>query len=195
MTTSGSTYDGSDIAAWSWRLARDLLQSSAPRRWRHVEGVVGLAHEIGGAYGEDAPVLIAAAALIGVGWAPSLAKLSFPPLDGAYHLLELGVPSRLVNLVAHYDCARVEATVRNMEQALQAFEDEASPIRDALWYCDMSVGPDGQRTRLEDRLAELGTRYAHDPIAMQWLAAARPELQGAVRRTEACLVRSGAKVT
>lgn len=56
----------------------------------------------------------------------------FHPLDGARYLRSVGAPDRVVNLVAHHSCALVEAQLRGLADELVEFEDEQSPLRDAL---------------------------------------------------------------
>jgi HD superfamily phosphodiesterase len=50
--------------------------------------------------GEDATLLLAAALLHDVGYAPDIAHTGFHPLDGAWYLREVGAPDRLTALVA-----------------------------------------------------------------------------------------------
>jgi HD superfamily phosphodiesterase len=58
-------------------------------------------------------VLIAAAYLHDIGYAPTLARTGFHPLDGAVHLRELG-EERLAGLVAHHSGAETEARLRGL---------------------------------------------------------------------------------
>jgi hypothetical protein len=176
---------------WACRLARQRLAEPLPRRWSHVDGVVALARNIQGAYGEEGELLVAAAALHDVGWAPDLALSGFPALDGARFLVGLGAPARLVNLVANYSCARVEAQLRGRLEEMAQFPDEASKVRDALWYCDTSIGPDGVRMPVAARLAEARVRYADDPLGERFFAAIQPELLAAAARTETLLASAG----
>jgi hypothetical protein len=57
-------------------------------------------------------------------------------------------------------------------------------VRDALWYADLRVGPDGDRVEVDDRFAELWKRYERDDIAMRWWSLAEIPLREAVARTE-----------
>jgi hypothetical protein len=75
-----------------------------------------------------------------------------------------------------------EATVRGFEQDLLAeFEPEESVTYDALIFCDMTTGPDGEETSFEDRVREVYKRYGEGDIA-QALRMAEPCLKAAVDR-------------
>ncbi|MFD6855509.1 HD domain-containing protein [Streptomyces diastaticus] len=50
----------------------------------------------------DRDLLVAAAWLHDIGYAPELRDTGSHPLDGARHLESLGAPARLVRLVAHH---------------------------------------------------------------------------------------------
>jgi len=140
-------------------LARALLAEAMPARWNHVRGVADAAEDIGLLPGIDPDLLIAAALLHDVGYADDLAATGFHPLDGARYLRATGVDERLCSLVAHHSGARIEAELRGMREVLLGeFIDEHSATRDALWYCDMTTGPDGQRMTLDQRLAEIEGR-------------------------------------
>ncbi|MDT0352918.1 hypothetical protein [Pseudonocardia charpentierae] len=76
-----------------------------------------------------------------------------------------------------------EAELRGFADDFAEFPDEETPVRDALWYCDMVTGPDGQRVAVDERLAEIQSRYGPDSIVGQFIDLARPELLGAVERT------------
>lgn len=150
-----------------------------------------MARSIRPAYPDDGELLVASAAVHDVGWAPQLAVSKFPALDGAGFLDRLGAPARLVNLVANYSYAWMEAKLRGRLAEMAKFPDEASPVRDALWYCDISVGPDGVRMPVTERLAEARVRYAHDPLGEQFFALVEPELLAAANRTEKLLASVG----
>jgi hypothetical protein len=182
---------GVDLVEWACEVARSNLAEALPRRWSHVEGVIRFAREIAGAYGEDGDLLIAAAALHDVGWAPPHVRSGFPALDAARYLSTLNTPRRLLNLAVNYDASQLEAELRGLGSQMKEFPDEGGPVRDALWYCDLRVGPDGQRMPLAARLAEVRVRYAHDPIGVQWVDVAEADLLALGERTERFLERAG----
>src|SRR6476469_322495 len=90
--------------------ARECLEHVLPRRWAHSQAVAAVAGSVSKDLGEDdADVLVGAAWLHDVGYAPDLAVLGFHPLDGARFLRERGFPERVVNLVAFHSGAAAEA--------------------------------------------------------------------------------------
>ncbi len=141
--------------------------------------------------GEDGDLLVAAAALHDIGYAPDLARTGFHPLDGARFLGEQGASERLCALVAHHSCAIREAQLRGLAEQMESFEDEASPTRDALWYCDMVTGPAGERVPISDRLAEIRQRYGPASLVGRFVSAASPELHGAAERTLGLMAAAG----
>ena len=182
---------GQSLAHWLVPLARTSLEHTVPRRWRHVEGAVAYAQEIGPVLGEEADLLIAAVAGVGSGWAPQYAETGFASLDGARLVERLGGPPRLAALIAHYIASVDEARLRGLGDAYEPYADEQSPVRDLLWYCDLSVGPGGERMAPEERYAEIKIRYAADPIVGQWLEHSGPELVAACDRARAFLANVG----
>lgn len=166
-------------------LAGDHLAANMPRRWRHVQGVARRAEAIGHVVEGDAGVLVAAAWLHDIGYAPGIVDTGFHPLDGARWLRETGIDDRVVALVAHHSCSRLEADERGLtEQLVAEFPREESATADALWYCDMTVGPDGQLLDPQDRIAEIKTRYGPGEVVTRFIGRAEPEIMAAVRRTE-----------
>jgi hypothetical protein len=89
---------------------------------------------------EDADLLVAAALLHDVGYAPSLNRLGFHAVDGARFLRAQG-QERLARLVAHHAGARFEAEERGLVEELAAFPVEDGPVMDALTFADMTTGP------------------------------------------------------
>ena len=128
---------------------------------------------------EDADVLVAAAYLHDVGYAPELALTGFHPLDGAQHLRGLGY-GRLAGLVAHHTQGRHEARLRGLEEALADFDDEDSLVSAALAYCDLTTGPGGERMTPEQRLLDVEARYGDDSPVTNGLRAAWPDLMDSI---------------
>src|SRR5215813_14495968 len=123
------------------------LAASLPRRWRHVQGVGHWAEQVAEALRLADGALVAAAWLHDIGYGPAVADTGFHPLDGARLLRRIGADDRVARLVAHHSCAVYEARVRGLEQDLLAeFEPEESVTYDALVFCDMTTGPDGEET-------------------------------------------------
>ena len=80
------------------------------RRWEHVQAVAARASELREAVAPDErDILIAAAWLHDIGYAPEIGHTRFHPLDGARYLRDQQWPEVVVNLVAHHSGARFEA--------------------------------------------------------------------------------------
>jgi hypothetical protein len=171
------------LVEWAHETSRARLADALPRRWDHVQSVAEEARRIAAIAGSDAELLVAAAVLHDVGYAPSVATTGFHPLDGARYLADLGASRRLCCLVARHSCAIREAEMRGLAGDVEQFEDEATPARDALWYCDMVSGPAGQRLRFQDRIAEIQSRYGPTDLVSRFIRAAQAELSAAVDRT------------
>ncbi|MEV7291387.1 HD domain-containing protein [Streptomyces microflavus] len=96
------------LGPWAMAVAEAELSSPLPRRWAHTQGVAEHAREVRQVLGVDAGLLLAAATLHDVGYAPRLAATGFHPLDGARFLRdEHGAEERLVRLVANHSFAHV----------------------------------------------------------------------------------------
>ncbi len=167
------------MSTWAEDHSRRLL-SPLGRRWRHAQAVADTAHQLPiGLELEDADILVAAAYLHDVGYAPELAIAGFHPLDGARHLRRLG-HERLAGLVAHHTQGRHEAELRGLHEALAEFEDEDSLVSAALAYCDLTTGPSGERMTPGQRLLDVKARYGADSPVANGLRAAWPDLMHSI---------------
>jgi putative nucleotidyltransferase with HDIG domain len=165
-------------------MARSTLAVPLPRRWEHVQGVAGKAERVAASLALSSEVLVTAAWLHDIGYAPDVAETGFHPLDGARYLAGLGAPERVVNLVARHSHAIFEAELRGLGDLVAVFPDEGGALRDALWYCDLTTSPDGQPVSPPDRIAEIKARYGPSHIVTQFITDGAPELLAAVERTE-----------
>ena len=179
--TTPSPAEG-QLEAWAVALAEEML-GMLPRRWRHDAAVIARAREIRDIAGNDGDLLVAAAALHDLGCAPGTKRCRLEPLDAAWFLQGLGAPKRLINLVANLDCGSIEAEMRGLG-SLHVFPDEEGVVRDALWYCCLTVGAEGQPTTFAERDAVMHEDYVGDPITVRFFETATPELKAAIRRTE-----------
>lgn len=177
----------SDLATWAVHLAQRLLAERLPTRWEHDCAVIAKARSIAGLVGDDGGLLVAAAALHDIGHAPEVRGRSFGPLDAALYLQRLDTSPRLCSLVANHACAASEAALRGLGEAYRDFPDEASTVSDALWWACLTTGPAGEPIDVADRIAGWSSSYATDEIVGRWAVLARPNLLGAVDRTEARL--------
>lgn len=178
------------MAGWARGVAAAELGDALPRRWAHCQGVAARAAEAGRILGTDADLLIAAAILHDVGYAPRLAITGFHPLDGARFLRDgHGADERLTRLVANHSFALLEAEERGLREELAGeFPLLGDPLLvDALVYCDMTTTPDGGRTTARERVAEIVGRYRANSVVGRFIRRAAPDIFASVERIEAAL--------
>jgi HD domain len=169
------------LQPWAKAQAERLIAPLGDR-WLHVQAVAEEARRVAAVLpAEDADLLVAAAFLHDVGYAPSLDRLGFHPVDGARFLRTQG-QERLARLVAHHSGARFEAEERGLVEELAAFPVEDGPVMDALTFADMTTGPAGQPMTLDERIGEIQRRYSPDDPVHRAILRARPLLQAAVQR-------------
>jgi putative nucleotidyltransferase with HDIG domain len=173
---------------WAFQVVEAKLAGVLPRRWSHVQGVARQARTLRAISRADHDLLEAAAILHDIGYAPELVRTGFHPLDGAVYLAEIDAPERLVNLVAHHSFAAHEAALRGLSDELSCFRDEGGRIRDALWYCDLTTSPDGDKVGVRERLQEIQQRYGPSDLVTRFITEASEELMAAVDRTAERLV-------
>ena len=187
---------GDLLSEWAWRIAHGELAESSPRRWEHCQGVARQARSLAEVCGDDADLLVAAAVLHDVGYAPRMAVTGFHPLDGARFLRDVhAADGRMVRLVANHSFALLEAEERGLRQQL---EDEFplldNPLLvDALVYCDLTTTPDGARTSCTARLEEILGRYGADSLVGRFIRRAAPQMRAAVERVSVLLDHAGAE--
>lgn len=197
------TRDARDLLDWEARngslidVARDLaerLVAPLGRRWLHVQAVAARAIELSSAVHVEndtdesnaaaETLLVAAAWLHDVGYAPDLVKSGLHAADGADYLRTHGYPARIVNLVAHHSGARFEAAERGIPEVLADYPFVDDVFSDALAAADLTTGPSGERLSYDERIDEVFTRYpANHPVHQFWLKA-RPVIGEAVMRAE-----------
>ena len=155
-------------------------------RWHHSAGVAAAAASLGRMFSEeDADLLLTAAWLHDIGYAPELLDTGFHPLDGARHLRALGARDRLCRLIANHTGAWAEAASRGLADLLTGeFPAEESPLADALTYADITTGPAGQPLSAEERIAEILERYDAGHVVHRSIRHVAPELLATVRRVE-----------
>jgi HD domain-containing protein len=181
-----------EVVAWAFELAGEKLAGVLPSRWAHVQGVGRRARVVAPLFSaEDSELLVGAALLHDIGYAPELVGTGFHPLDGARYLRGVGGPDRLVNLVAHHSCATLEAELRGLSDELAEFEDERTALRDSLWWADMTTTPDGGETTVAERVAEIQTRYGPGDLVSCFIRRAWGDLNGAAERTQRRLEAAG----
>jgi HD superfamily phosphodiesterase len=171
------------LMGWAAGYAEELLAPLGDR-WAHVEGVVRQAQEVAAILPTDErAVLVAAAYLHDLGYAPALVETELHALDGARHLRGLG-HERLAGLVAYHSGARGEAELRGLAAELAEFADVASATSMALTYCDMTTGPSGEVVSFEERLADVERRYGADHLVARSVRQARAEVERCIQFVE-----------
>jgi predicted hydrolase (HD superfamily) len=177
------------LATWARDLARRLLEEPLPRRWAHTQGVATRATSLAPILGPDADLIVAAAWLHDIGYAPNLVDTGFHPLDGARYLRDVEhVDARLCRLVAHHTYARIEASYRGLGDALMSeFDMEDEWLAAALTCCDTTTSPDGDRVDVVGRLAEIRGRYGPGHLVTRFITTAGPHIIADARKLERAL--------
>ncbi|MGH2843985.1 MAG: HD domain-containing protein [Solirubrobacteraceae bacterium] len=171
---------------WAERTARGLLEPLGAR-WEHTLGVAARAQSLGSLFDRrDADLLVAAALVHDVGYAPALGQTGLHALDGALFLRAHG-RERLAGLVAFHSGARFEARERGLSSELEVFADERSVVSAALSYCDLTTGPGGEAVGVSARLAGVNERWGADAPQSRAIEHARESLVEDVRRIEAMI--------
>jgi hypothetical protein len=171
------------LEPWATAQAEQLIAPLGDR-WTHVQAVADKARSVAVILSaQDADLLVAAALLHDVGYAPLLNRLGFHAVDGGLFLRAQG-QERLARLVAHHSGARFEAEERDLVEELAAFPVEDGPVMDALTFADMTTGPTGQPMTLDQRIEEVQHRYSSDDPVHRAIVRARPLLQAAIERTQ-----------
>ncbi|CAM3316353.1 HD domain-containing protein [Kibdelosporangium persicum] len=188
-----SGLSGTYLSNWARNTARRLLAKELPRRWAHTEGVARRAEQVAHLLppGEQ-DLLVAAAWLHDIGYAAELVDTGWHSLDGARYLRRAGVSPRVCGLVAHHSGAAAVAHLLGLADGLAEFDDDRGRLRDALWYCDMTTGPDGHPTTLDNRLAEIRRRRGPEDPVVRALDINVDERRAAVRRVHRLLRRAAA---
>ncbi|GIH14378.1 metal-dependent phosphohydrolase, HD subdomain protein [Rugosimonospora africana] len=165
-------------------LAEELLGGCGDR-WRHTIGVAHRAEELSATVEPgERDALVVAAWLHDIGYSPAALDTGFHPLDGARYLDRHGWPRRIVALVAHHSGAEPVAAVRGLGEQLNSYPDERSLVTDALAYADQTVGPQGQRLPIRQRLAEALARHGAGSPQARAHAVREPRLLAIAERVE-----------
>lgn len=177
---------------WSTQMAEFML-APLGRRWLHVQAVAAQARRIA-AVVDGSDLLIAAAYLHDIGYAPELTATGFHPLDGARFVRDQGCPD-LASLVAHHTGARNEARLRGIDSFLDEFPFEDSLLHRALTYCDLTTAPDGSMTNVDGRVAEIIERYGPGHVVSRAIQIGHPEFTEIESEIESLMEVSGSLVS
>jgi hypothetical protein len=151
--------DAASLISAACELAGCTL-SEVDGRLPHSAGVAARAGQLSGTVApHERRLLIAAAWLHDIGYAPAAKVTGFHSLDGAWFLAARGWPARLCGLVAHHSGAAFAARDLGLAEELARFPHEGSAVSDALTYADQTTGPDGSPMTLDERMAEMLARH------------------------------------
>jgi len=172
------------LTPWAESAAERFL-APLGNRWLHVQQVAACARRIAVVVPpQDRDLLVAAAYLHDVGYAPGLAVTGFHPLDGGRWVRDQGRSGRLACLVAYHSCATFEAEIRGfLDVLISEFKPEESVTYDALVFCDMATGPDGRALSFDERVADIYARYGHGHEVSRARDSAYSCLAGCHKRT------------
>lgn len=153
-----------------------------PRRLAHVQGVATTAERLSRRFDAlTADSLVAAAWLHDIGYAPSVRRTGFHPLDGAEFVRSSGFGELVASLVVFHTGADAEVAERGVS-GLSTFSEPPRDLLDALTFCDLTTGPDGAPISPRDRLSDVLGRYGPEDPVHRAIDAGRDELLAAVRR-------------
>jgi putative nucleotidyltransferase with HDIG domain len=160
-------------------LTRYLLYSD-PDRLAHSQAVARRAEFLAFTVDqESAPLLLAAAWLHDIGYAPGLRNTGYHPIDGAHHLQSIGWPPAIYNQVAHHSGARFVATVMQLDRQLDPYPFSQNALSDALTVADQTTGPHGEAVTVEERMSDMLRRHGPnspnalaDPLRERYIRAA-----------------------
>jgi hypothetical protein len=138
---------------------------------------------------ECAALLVAAAWLHDIGYAPRLRDTGFHPIDGARHLQTIGWPPAICNLVAHHSGARFVASILHLDRQLEAYPFSQDAVSDALTVADQTIGPKGQAMTLDERMSDMLKRHGPDSPNALAHPQREPYIRAAAMRVAARLER------
>lgn len=172
------------VVEWAAREAERLL-APLGNRWVHTQAVAEVARRLAIVHDAvDGPVLVAAAYLHDLGYAPALHDTGHHGLDGARYLAARG-HRRLSVLVANHSGARHEAVLLGFVADLEGFPNETSATADALTYCDVITDVAGRSVTLAERFADVRRRYGTRHPVSRAMEQAYPDLERAIEAVAA----------
>lgn len=94
-----------------------------------------------------------------------------------------------MRLVANHSFALLEAEERGLREVLEAEFPilDNQVLVDALVYCDMTTTPDGSRTTVTNRIAEIIARYGPETLVGRFIQRAAPAIRASVSRVDHAL--------
>jgi len=132
----------------------DLLEHSA----RAAHHAARLARTIPGSSADD---VTAAAWLHDIGYAPTIQRTGFHPLDGALYLMAHQWPERVVRLVAHHSLAALEAPFYGVGHHVSVIEEVPGIDADILISADLCSGAGDPVPDVQERIDALRAAAVH----------------------------------
>lgn len=173
-----------DIDVQAEELARDLL-TGLPARLAHSAAVAARAGQlVSSVPPRERRLLVAAAWVHDIGYAPPVRREGFHPLDAGLYLEQAGWHPRLCALVAHHSAAHLVAAGMGLGARLDHFPREESAVADALTYADQTIGPDGTQMTVRQRLDDMIRRHGWDSPNGRVHAARTSYIIAAARRVQ-----------
>ena len=126
---------------------------------------------------EEREDLVTAATLHDIGYGHPVS--GFHPLDGAAFLASQGFSALVCHLVAHHSCSVYEADERGIPRSAYepfAIAAEVNHLHRIVCWADMTTSPTGQTVTVEERLAEIESRYGPEDVVTAFVRRARPRL-------------------
>lgn len=120
-----------------------------------------------------------------IGYDPALRRTGMHAIDGAVHLRALGLPARIVSLVAFHTGAEYEADERGLAHELNAFDRPRQELLDRLILADLTSSPTGGEISVEERLAEIYDRYPAEHAVHRSVTRSHKYLRSAASRAQA----------
>jgi hypothetical protein len=161
VTTSPSI---SPLVRDAQTVAQSLLADDQGRL-EHVRGAGLVAGMAAGALRVDQPEMVVAAAwLHDIGYAPAIARTGFHPLDGALFLARQGWPDQVVLLVAHHSHAAFLAPYYGVQHHMALLEHVRGLADDIITFSDLRAGPNGWGADPRDRVEDKRRRHANSTV-------------------------------
>ena len=170
----------------------DHILASCPERLAHSRAVARRARFLAlTVEPQCAPLLVAAAWVHDIGYAPCLRESGFHPLDGARYLRRISWPPEICNLVAHHSGARFVASVLELESQLGQYPFTQDAVSDALTVADQTTGPHGEAMNTEERMSDMLRRHGPDSANAVAHQLRQPYLRAAATRVHERLESMG----
>lgn len=178
------------------REALQLLRHLQPYegdRLLHVEAVASTTYELGRTSADVTrlDVVVVAAWLHDIGYAPALRGTQHHAIDGAAYLRALGWSDVVTSLVAHHSGAYEEAQLRGLAARLEEFPAPPEELADLLTLSDMTCGPAGQAMSVDERVRDIFYRYPPRHHVHRAVKASAPALRRSAARAERRLRLAG----